>query len=168
MNVLIAVESRHGATTEIGRVIAERLRERGIGTTMARVNEVSGVSGYDGVVLGSAVYTGHWLAGSKKLAAREHDLLLQRPVWLFSSGPVGDPPFPNEEPAEVDGLLALTGARTHRTFAGKLDRAELGFLERTMVSAVHAPEGDFRNWDEIRAFADEIATSLLEPAPAQS
>lgn len=166
MNVLVAVDSRHGATTEIGRAIADRLTERGLETTTLAAEEVTGVGGYDGVVLGSAVYTGHWLSPAKKLAAREHELLLRRPVWLFSSGPIGDPPFPNDEPAEVDGLLAVTGARAHRTFAGRLDPGELGFLERTMVDAAHAPEGDFRDWDEIRSYADEIADSLL--AAAQS
>jgi menaquinone-dependent protoporphyrinogen IX oxidase len=29
---------------------------------------------------------------------------------------------------------------------------------------VHAPEGDFRDWDAIRAWADEIAAELRDTA----
>jgi menaquinone-dependent protoporphyrinogen oxidase len=45
-------------------------------------------------------------------------------------------------------------------FAGKLDRSELGFAERAMVRAVHAQEGDFRDWAAIDGFASEIAGGL--------
>jgi menaquinone-dependent protoporphyrinogen oxidase len=57
-------------------------------------------------------------------------------------------------------LTELTGALGHCVFAGRLVRAKLGVLERATVRAVHAPEGDYRQWDAIRAFADEIAKQL--------
>jgi menaquinone-dependent protoporphyrinogen oxidase len=161
MNVLIAVDSRHGATTEIAYAIAGQLNLRGVKATVADAAEVHSVAPYDGVVLGSAVYTGHWMNEAKRLAAREQANLVSRPVWLFSSGPIGDPPFPDELPADADAVRALTNARDHRVFGGKLDRASLGLLERAMVSAVKAPEGDYRDWAEIRAFAGEIADALL-------
>jgi menaquinone-dependent protoporphyrinogen oxidase len=74
---------------------------------------------------------------------------------------VGDPLVPEEPPLEVDALKELTGAREHRLFAGKLDKAELGLVEKTIVAAVHAPEGDYRDWDEVKRFADQIAEALL-------
>ena len=45
-------------------------------------------------------------------------------------------------------------------FRGKLDRALLGRHERLAVRAAKAPDGDFREWDAIDAWADEIATAL--------
>jgi menaquinone-dependent protoporphyrinogen oxidase len=113
------------------------------------------------VIIGSAIYTGHWLSHAKKLARSEREHLLQRPVWLFSSGPVGDPLVPEEPPIEVDALKELTGAREHRLFAGRLDKAELGLVEKAVVAAVHAADGDYRDWTEVRRFADEIADDLL-------
>ncbi len=50
--------------------------------------------------------------------------------------------------------------REHRVFFGALDPDELGFAERMIVKAVKAPTGDFRDWDEIGAWADEIADAL--------
>jgi menaquinone-dependent protoporphyrinogen oxidase len=82
------------------------------------------------------------------------------PVWLFSSGPLGDPPVPVDEPAEVTALGAAIGARGHRLFAGRLDRQELRWAERAAARVVHAPEGDFRDHDEIRRWASEVASSL--------
>jgi menaquinone-dependent protoporphyrinogen oxidase len=43
-------------------------------------------------------------------------------------------------------------------FTGKLIRKQLSFPERAIVSALHVPEGDFRDWAEIRHWATEIAT----------
>ena len=48
----------------------------------------------------------------------------------------------------------------HRVFFGALNKSKLGFAERMMVKAVKAPEGDFRDWDSIRDWADGIAPEL--------
>jgi len=45
-------------------------------------------------------------------------------------------------------------------FAGKLDKRQLGFGERAIVVALRVPEGDFRNWAEIKGWASEIVLSL--------
>ncbi len=57
-------------------------------------------------------------------------------------------------------LVAATGAREHRVFAGRLDRHRLGFAERAVTLALRAPEGDFRDWAAIEAWAAEIAETL--------
>ena len=62
---------------------------------------------------------------------------------------------------KVDEILAATGARDHQTFAGRIDRSQLSFPERTVVRTVGAAEGDYRNWDAIRARATDIATTLM-------
>ena len=81
-------------------------------------------------------------------------------MWLFSSGPVGDPPKPEEDPVDVAELLTVTGAREHRVFAGKLVRRQLSFPDRAIVSALRVPEGDFRDWTEITRWAAGIADAL--------
>jgi menaquinone-dependent protoporphyrinogen oxidase len=73
--------------------------------------------------------------------------------------------IPEGESADVEQLIELVGGRGHRVFAGRLERASVGFAERAAAKAVHAPEGDCRDWDAIDGFAGEIASQLtLEKA----
>ena len=52
------------------------------------------------------------------------------------------------------GIVELVAPVEHRIFAGKIDKSELGFGERAIMIAVRAPDGDFRDWDEIAAWAE--------------
>ena len=44
---------------------------------------------YDGFIIGSAAYQGRWLSEATRLVRQHREVLASRPVWLFSSGPVG-------------------------------------------------------------------------------
>jgi menaquinone-dependent protoporphyrinogen oxidase len=158
--VLVAAASRHGATAEIAERIGQTLRVRGCDVTIADAANVATLDGYRAVVLGSAVYAGHWLDDAKALADR---VAAQRPrpaVWLFSSGPVGDPPKPDEDPVDVAAITEATAPEDHRVFAGRIDKGKLRFAERAIMIAVRAPEGDFRDWDAIDRWAGAIADAL--------
>jgi menaquinone-dependent protoporphyrinogen oxidase len=65
---------------------------------------------------------------------------------------------------DVAAVLRITRAKDHRVFAGKLVKRHLSFGERAIVMAFRAPEGDFRDWDEIRAWAEGIAEALRQAA----
>jgi menaquinone-dependent protoporphyrinogen oxidase len=165
MKVLVSAATKYGATGEIAEAIGGVLVERGFDATVIPPEEVGSIEDCDAVVLGSGVYAGHWLEPAKELVHRFDDALAPRPVWLFSSGPVGDPSRKlvqkmEEEPVDVAEILAATKARDHRVFAGKIDRENLSFPERAMLMAFRGFEGDFRDWDEIRAWASEIADAL--------
>lgn len=165
MNVLIAVASRHGSTTEIAEAIALDLRAAGIEATLRWASEVESLDDYDALILGSAVYMGNWMTEARHFVERHRDALARMPVWLFSSGPVGaDDPKPHGDPSGLAELMAATGARGHHIFAGRLDPTRLGLGERLIVKAVRAPAGDFRDWKAVRAWADEIAAALAVPA----
>lgn len=163
-SVLVSAGSKHGATAEIAEHIGATLRRRGLEVTVAAPGEVDTLEGHDAVVLGSAVYAGHWLDDAKELARKVGSVRPAPRVWLFSSGPVGDPPRPEEDPVDVADLHASTQARHHRVFAGKIDKTKLGFAERAIMVAVRAPEGDFRDWDDIADWAEGIARALLAEA----
>lgn len=164
MRVLVSAASKHGATAGIADHIGETLRHRGTDVTVAEPDDARPDGGYDGIVLGSGVYAGHWLKDARNLAARIAATSARPPVWVFSSGPLGDPPKPDEEPVDVAGIVELLAPVEHRIFAGKIDKDDLGFGERAIMIAVRAPDGDFRDWDEITAWADGIA-DMLETAP---
>jgi menaquinone-dependent protoporphyrinogen oxidase len=161
LNVLVSAASRHGATVEVAATIGEALRTAGLQVFVLAPDEVDRLDGYDAAVLGSAVYVGRWLEPARDLVERHKVALSRIPVWLFSSGPIGDPLKPAEDPADAAPLAALVGARAHRTFAGCVDRGRLSFGERAVMAAVRAPEGDYRAWDAIEAWAQDIAAALL-------
>lgn len=160
MRVLVSAASKHGSTAGIAEAIGGVLSSAGIETDIRPPEEVTSVASYDGVVLGSGVYAGHWLGAAKKLVEREGPALASMPVWLFSSGPIGDPPKPDEEPVDVAQVRETTRAIDHRVFPGKLDRRQLGLADKAIVAVVHAPEGDFRRWQAVTEWASGIAREL--------
>ncbi|HEX5826466.1 MAG TPA: flavodoxin domain-containing protein [Candidatus Limnocylindrales bacterium] len=160
MKVLVCAASKHGATTEIAAEIGAALHALGVEAAVLAPSEVTSFAGYDAAVIGSAVYVGRWMETAKELVERHQEELRAIPVWLFSSGPIGDPPKPVEDAVDAAPLVALVGARGHRTFAGEVVRARLGFGEKAIMAAVRAPEGDFRPWGQIEAWAREIAGAL--------
>lgn len=160
MRILISVASKHGATADIGRTVADVLTRYGNEARVFAPQDVESIDAFDAVVLGSAVYAGRWMADARDLVERCRPEFAEHPVWLFSSGPIGDPPKPEEDPVDIAPIMEATGARGHVVFAGKLDRKVLSFGERAIVTAFRAPEGDFRDWDEIRNWATGIAEEL--------
>lgn len=159
MKVLVTAASKYGATMEIAEAIGEAMRDGGVDVTVAPVAQVTAIDGYDALVVGSAVYVGQWLKPARAFVELHAEALRARPVWLFSSGPLGFPPKPEAFPAEAE-LVAATGARGHMLFAGRIDTSRLNLAEKALVAALRAPEGDFRNWGEIRRWAHSISASL--------
>lgn len=164
--VLVAAASKYESTKEIAQVIAEVIGERGFAATAGEIDPTLRVEGFDAFVIGSAVYAGHWLQPARWFVQSHAAVLATRPVWLFSSGPVGDPPVPDEDPVDVAAIAEATLAREHRVFAGRLDRSRLSFAEQALTLALRAPEGDFRDWAAIRAWAGAIADALTASGPA--
>ena len=168
MRALVAVAAKHGATSEIAQRIGAVLDGHGIAVTVSGAEQVAETAGYDAVVLGSAVYAGHWMKEARALADTLAGAGSTPTVWLFSSGPVGHPPKPEEDPVDVAEIVAALSARDHRVFPGKIDKSELSFGERAIVIALRAPDGDFRDWDQITAWADSIAAELQAGSAAAS
>ncbi len=163
MNVLVACASKHGSTEGIAEAIAERLQQHGHDAARARLTDEVDLTGVHAVVLGSAVYAGSWMNEATGFAEANADALASMPVWLFSSGPLGTEIQDEEEqPRQLPDLTEKLRPRGHRVFFGALDHEKLGFGERMMVKAVKAPQGDFRDWDAIGAWADEIGRELAE------
>jgi menaquinone-dependent protoporphyrinogen oxidase len=172
VKVLVTAASRHGATAEIASAIATGLTATGHEAVVLDPELVEDVREYDAAVIGSAVYAGSWLPESEELIDRNLYALREMPVWLFSSGPLGDPPKPAQDSADGVAIAEQILAREHRTFAGELVKERLGAGEKIVVAVVRAPAGDYRQWDEILSWAQEIGEELsagmrrVEPTPA--
>jgi len=174
MRVLVAYASRHGATKGIAERIAESLRGAELKAEARSVKEIRDVAGYDAFVIGSAAYMFHWLKEATQFAKRHRAVLAARPLWLFSSGPLGTAlvdeqgrdVFETTRPKEFDELEASLHPRGTRIFFGAWDpeAPPIGMAERLMrvapASKTAIPGGDFRDWAAIDAWAAEIAGEL--------
>lgn len=161
MKVLVAVASKHGSTDGIAQAIVVQLRMEDLDVDRRSVEDVKSLEGYDAVVLGSAVYMGKLLPEASAFVEAHRAQLNNIPVWVFSSGPIGAPdPKPVGEAVDVEALVAAVHARDHKVFAGRLDKHQLGLVERIGAKVVGAPEGDFRDWHAIESWAREIARQL--------
>lgn len=166
VSVLVSVASRHGSADQIGKAIAAHLQEGGGEAVVVPPSQVHGLDGFDAVVVGSAIYAGHWLREARQLVEEHQDELRRRPVWLFSVGPLGDPPTPVPDSAEVARLMTAIQARGHHVFAGSLERRQLGLIERAVIGLVRAPLGDFRDWSAIADWARGVVNELHRVAAA--
>ena len=111
MSILVAYASRHGATRGIAERIADTLRAAGLEVHLAAAKDARHLGDYDAFVIGSAAYMFHWMREASALVRRNRELLASRPVWLFSSGPLGteriDPQGKDLltlEPREIAGI----------------------------------------------------------------
>ncbi|MFF5787462.1 flavodoxin domain-containing protein [Streptomyces sp. NPDC012693] len=158
--VLVAYGSKAGATAGIAEEIGKTLREDGFDAVVLPADTVTDVSGYDGVVLGGALYAGHWTGKARRCARRNAEQLRHRPLWFFSSGPV-DRSADDHDIPPVRGVarrMEKLGAREHVTFGGSVTAETSDPVARHMVS--RGKGGDFRNPERIRAWAHHIGTEL--------
>ena len=176
MKVLVVYASRHGATQGIAERIAATLETDGLDVTLRPVAAVDAVEGYDAYVIGSAAYMGGWLKEVTQFVRRHQAALARRPIWFFSSGPVGEKvpgkervdPLKASEPREFAELKQTLPARDQRVFYGAYDPdlSQGSFLERLtrIIPAVREalPTGDFRDWSAIEGWAHGIARALID------
>lgn len=165
VQVLVAYASKHGATAEIAEKIGEELHTAGLPTDVLTVDRVDDLTLYKAIVLGSAVYVGQWRKEAATFIEVNEKLLVERPVWLFSSGPTGkgDPTelmngwrFPEAQQPIANRIQP----RDIAFFHGALDTKKLSLPERLLVKGVKAPIGDYRDWGVISSWAAGIATVL--------
>jgi menaquinone-dependent protoporphyrinogen oxidase len=160
MKVLVAYESKHGSTKAIAERIAKTLSTHDLTATARPIDEVVDPGEYDAYVIGSAVYYGGWMKEAVAFV-RDHEFwLVDKPVWLFSSGPIGT--SRPADPRDMAMLRQTSKPRDHHVFYGALDRDELSIGERLVVGALKAPDGDFRDWSEIERWAEGIAEALCK------
>lgn len=159
--ILLTASSRHGSTAQIAEHLAARLTAAGHDATVRPPADVTDLAGFDAVVVGSAVYMGSWTKEAVRLVDRIAPQVGDRPVWAFSSGPLGDPPVPAEVPPNAQQQADRLGAREHRVFAGSIDQAKLSGGQRLVVRMVKMTETrDDRPWPQIDTWADQIAAAL--------
>jgi menaquinone-dependent protoporphyrinogen oxidase len=168
--VLVTYGSKHGSTAEIAQEIAHTFEEAGLSVDCVEAGKAKTVEPYDAVVVGSAVYMGRWRGNAARFLRKHGDELAERPFWVFSSGPVGEPVEDDSaarwtEPPKIIERVERLHARGHVVFGGRVP--EDGLVARSMAKNTPPEYRDRRDWDEIRAWAAAIA-SELNAVPARS
>jgi menaquinone-dependent protoporphyrinogen oxidase len=167
MKALVAFASKHGSTKEIAEFIAKTLEQHNVYTDVLYVGAVMNLSEYDAIIIGSAVYAGQWRPEAAQFLKVRTDILAEKRVWLFSSGPTGH----GNATDLLGGFLFPENLEYHRNkinpvdtvvFHGNLDLTKLTLAELMIVNSYGGPLGDYRQWDKIKTWADGIATTLAE------
>lgn len=166
LRVLVTYASKHGCTWQIAQAIASTIRNEGLIVHLAAIDRVSDISMYDGVVIGSAVYTGRWMREAVNFVTTHETELTEKRVWFFSSGPTGEGD-PVElldgwtYPPNMDDPINRIQPQDVAVFHGCLDPKDLDFFSRLIVKVSKAPQGDYRQWDTIHDWAREVANTML-------
>ena len=162
-SLLVAYGSRKGSTQEVAAAIAARLEELGHAAELRPAARVESLAGFDGVVLGGALYVGRWHADASRFVRRHRAELAGLPVAVFALGPrtVEEHDLADSMSQLDNALAALDGFTplSVAVFGGVVDPAKLRFPLNRM------PASDARDWDAIRAWADEVA-GLVAGVPA--
>jgi menaquinone-dependent protoporphyrinogen oxidase len=162
--VLVAYASKHGSTAEIAERIGEVIGSDGHQVEVESVGAVGDLAPFDAIVLGSAVYGGRWRREARRLLRSLRAGLGERPLWLFSSGPVGeDEPDPSNRwhfPTKVRKAGEALGAREQVVFSGRVPPEPSNFMERSMLKNTPEEQRDCRDFEAIAAWAQGIAREL--------
>jgi menaquinone-dependent protoporphyrinogen oxidase len=159
--LLVAYATKHESTHEVAEAIAVRLRERGLEAEVRSARGVETLAPYDGVVIGGALYMGRWHSDARRFLSHHRDELTVLPLSVFAMGPLtGQDEDVAESRKQLDHALAKEPRLepvTVAIFGGVLDPAKQHF------PFTHMEASDARDWEEIRSWADTVA-SLSMPA----
>jgi menaquinone-dependent protoporphyrinogen oxidase len=164
--VLVTYATRKGSTKEVAEAIALRLGGHGIVAELQPASDVQDLEGYDGVVLGGALYMGRVHPDARKLLKRFRGRFEDMPVAVFAMGPLTTS---EKDVADARKQLDHALAKTPEIapvavaiFGGVVVPDKLRFPFSKM------PAADARDWEAIRAWADEVArrmaSDVLVPA----
>ncbi len=166
MKVLVTFGSRYGGTKEIATTLGDVLAHSGHQVEVLSAHESHHLKNWDAVIVGGGLYAGRFHKDARRFIHRHLDELVERPVWLFSSGPLDDSAHQKEilPTRQVQRLLDLTEARGHKTFGGRLDETAKGFIAKSIVR--QGKGGDFRNMEDVKTWGHQISSELQTIPPS--
>lgn len=158
---LITYGTAAGSTAEVAEFIGQEMRQRGSFVDVVPVEYVKDISEYDGVVIGSAVRMSSLLPKTRKFLRKHRKQLRQLPLAYFlvcMTMAEGTPENVQKATEFVKPLLSLKEPISLALFGGCMDPDKLnGIFAKTMQSQ---PKEDKRDWEKIRAWAQEILTAF--------
>ena len=165
--VLVAYASKYGSTGGVADAIGKELCSKDMAADVVLIKNANNISSYQGVIIGSAIYMGKWMPEAVDFVKKNKDTLCNVPVAYFLvcmtlSQPTG------KNRAEVlsymDPILKAVPEIKPvgiGTFAGAMDYNNLSWINKKILKSKGTPEGDFRDWNAIRAWAREPVYARL-------
>ena len=159
MKVLVTYGSKLGGTEGLAAMVGDELRHAGCDVDVRPAAEVTEVAGYDAVIVGGALYASRWHRDAARFVRRHRRELRDRPVWLFSSGPLDESAETKEVApvGQVRKLMRQIDAAGHQTFGGRLAPDADGFIARSMAKKL---SGDWRSPQHVARWTAEILDHL--------
>lgn len=158
---LVTYTSKYGSTGGVADAIGKELCSKGLSADVLLIKNVSNISSYQAVVIGSAIYRGEWMSEAVDFLKKNKDILAQVPVAYFLVCMTLSQPT-EENRAKVLSYMdpILKNIPEIKpvgigTFAGAIDYSNLSWLNQKILKSKGTPEGDFRDWNAIRAWARE-------------
>ena len=165
--ILVAYATKCGSTEEVAQAIGRVLANGGAEVDVMPVQKVKDLAPYSAVVLGTCIRMSKPIREVMFFARKHRRALNERPVALFSVGlgPRNKTPEGDQAAAEfIRPLEEIVKPAKLGLFAGKVDHSKLGFPMRLIAKKDDTgtlAEGDWRDWDAIEAWAQELAPELV-------
>jgi menaquinone-dependent protoporphyrinogen oxidase len=172
-NILVAYASEYGSTGGVAEAIGKELCSKGAKGDVSLMRNVKNLSSYQGVVVGSAVFRGKWMPKAVDFVKANAEILHQVPVAYFLVC------MTLHRPSEENRRIALSyfdpilqtipqvKPVEIEPFAGAMHYSNLSWLNKKIIQSKGVPEGDFRDWEAIRAWArGPVFTKLNRHAPS--
>jgi menaquinone-dependent protoporphyrinogen oxidase len=158
--ILVAYATHAGSTREIAEFIARALTERGMEMEIQEMKSVKSAKGFDAFVLGAPMYIFHILGDAHRFLKKYKNEIEKTPTAFFSLGPITEKEedWKNaREPFEKElAKYPWFHPVAKEVFGGKLDSSKLGFPYSLMPGKDQLPQGDIRDWDKIKAWAESL------------
>jgi menaquinone-dependent protoporphyrinogen oxidase len=173
-NVLVAYDTIHGSTAEVAEYIGTKLCERGYRAEVRLAVNVTDLSAYDGVIVGSALYQFMWLEGAMNFLRKYQETLSRMPTALFVVGAsMSEDTLENREAVKMSFIDPVLEEFPELDpvaiglFGGAVDFTEnqYNLFERVVLRILGLMLGytfraDWRDWDTIGDWAGELADSM--------
>jgi menaquinone-dependent protoporphyrinogen oxidase len=169
--ILVAYASRTGSTAGVAEAIGKSLVESGAQVEVLPMQDVRDLAPYRAVVAGSAIRGNKWLPEAMQFVQAHQATLAQKPFATFLVCMTLAMPNGDKYREHVAGFLqpvrALVKPVSEGLFAGVLDISKISSLGDRLkfrLSVIFGvwSEGDHRDWNAIRAWAESIRPLLLQ------
>jgi menaquinone-dependent protoporphyrinogen oxidase len=161
--VLVTYATKAGSTAGVAQKIAEQLQQKQCTVDLMPVDQVKDLSPYQTIILGSGIRGGSFFTEANRFIEINKSTLARKNTHVFLVCLTMHQNTPeNRRIAEgyLDPIHVYFRPKSEGLFGGVYYSANHNLMERLIMKAMNAPEGDFRHWNEIAVWVDQVAKTI--------